>query len=212
MKELPEEQKAHMDGEHRELMVNQFKLNFQAGLFKSNEEFKNRLNQVKNYKLLKFSRFMQSLFYLLEYKKDNIVEEGTQKFNWKSAKKEINGAFIEKMLGYKVIGPKPQQFAAYQTINFIERNIGDIDPQKVDEYNLALGKLFRWLKLAIDSRKADIIRRKAHFARNREERDFKIKAKEDRAAKRNLDLADARAKFLDDNKEAIDAFNAYQAK
>jgi len=63
---------------------------------------------VKNYKLLKFSRFMQSLFYLLEYKKDNIVEEGTQKFNWKSAKKEINGAFIEKMLGYKVIGPKPQ--------------------------------------------------------------------------------------------------------
>jgi hypothetical protein len=28
MKELPEEQKAHMDGEHRELMVNQFKLNF----------------------------------------------------------------------------------------------------------------------------------------------------------------------------------------
>jgi len=68
------------------------------------------------------------------------------------------------------------------------------------------------LKLAIDSRKADIIRRKAHFARNREERDFKIKAKEDRAAKRNLDLADARAKFLDDNKEAIDAFNAYQAK
>lgn len=150
------------------------------------------------------------MFYLLEFNKDHVVEEGTQKFDWKTAKKEMNENFIEKMLSFKVTGPKPQQFAPYQTLNFIERNIGEIDPQKVDDYNLALGKLFRWLKIAIDSRKADIIRRKAHFARNREERDFKIKAQEDRATKRKSDLADAHAKFQEDNKEAIEMFKAYQ--
>jgi len=51
-----------------------------------------------------------------------------------------------------------------------------VTPEQIDEYSYTVGRLIRWAKLAIENRKADIIRRKALIHRHREERDFKIKA------------------------------------
>merc|ERR1712071_575019 len=42
------------------------------------------------------------------------------------------------------------------------------------------------------------------------EHENKIKAKEERAQKREIDLEDANKKFAEDHKDDIDAFNAYQ--
>jgi regulator of protease activity HflC (stomatin/prohibitin superfamily) len=84
-----------------------------------------------------------------------------------------------------------------------------IDPVEVDEFNLIAGRLFKWLKIAVDNRKADIIRRRAIIHKEREERDSKIKAKQEREAKRQHDLKEAQDKFAEENKDEIEAYNNY---
>jgi hypothetical protein len=63
-------------------------------------------------------------------------------------------------VNYSCIYGKDKQFIWYYTINFVEKNIEGITQEEVDSYNLAMGKLFRWLNLALKTRKEDIIRRK----------------------------------------------------
>lgn len=116
------------------------------------------------------------------------------------------------MLDYKLIGPKRQDFKAYQTINFIERNIFGIEEQEVTEYNMTFGRLFKWLKLAVQSRKHDIVRRMAKIHKERDEREQKIRAKEERANKRQADLDEAKEKFNEEHKDEIDAYEAWKAK
>ena len=41
---------------------------------------------------------------------------------------------------------------------------------------MTFGRLFKWLRFALEARKNDIIRRKALIYKEREERDSKIKA------------------------------------
>jgi hypothetical protein len=66
---------------------------------------------------------------------------------------------------------KDKLFIWYHTINFVEKNIEGISQEEVDSYNLAMGKLFRWLNLAIKTRKEDIIRRKTKEKLAKEERE-----------------------------------------
>jgi hypothetical protein len=176
---------------------------------KEREEFKTRMDDFKKYKVVKYGKFMQALMYLLGYDKEKVVEPGTQKFFWKTAKTLINDDFLEKMEKYEIQGPKNGEFTPYQTINFIEKITQGIDPLEVDEFNMVAGRLFKWLKLAVDNRKADIIRRRALIHKEREERDSKIKAKEEREAKRQLDLKEAQEKFAEENKDDIEAYNNY---
>ena len=138
-------------------------------------------------------------------------EPGTQKFHWKKAKQLLNNDFIEKMEAYEFMGPKETAFKSYQTLNYITKNTEGITLKQVEDINMAAGKLFKWLQLATENRKLDIIRRKALVQRERDERDSKIKAKEDREKKREVDLDEAKKKFLEDNKEEIDRYNAYHA-
>lgn len=51
-------------------------------------------------KVIKHEKFLQAIFYLLGYEKDQITEPGTQKFLWKKAKSLIDEKFIEKMSEY----------------------------------------------------------------------------------------------------------------
>jgi hypothetical protein len=55
----------------------------------------------------------------------------------------------------------------------------------VDGYHQGLGKLFKWLKMAIHTRKQDVIRRKAIQKKNRELKASREEAKEKRAADRD---------------------------
>jgi len=77
---------------------------------------------------------------------------------------------------------------------------------------MAGGRLFKWLKLALENRKLDIVRRAALIQKERQERDSKIKAKEDRETKKLHDLEEAKNKFLDENKAEIDVYNAHMKK
>lgn len=124
---------------------------------------------------------MKCIFYLLEFKKEDICIPGTQRFFWKTARHLWNDSLIDKMQNYHIEGPKTSEVKSYQTINFIERNLDGIAQEDLNRYNFALGLVFKWLRLAIAARKQSIIKRLANSKRLREEREMKIE--EERARK-----------------------------
>jgi len=81
------------------------------------------------------------------------------------------------MTEYKIMGQKESDYKAYQTMNYVDMLIAGITQEEVDEFNMTAGRLFRWLTLAVEQRKADIIRRKALIQKERDERDSKMEAK-----------------------------------
>lgn len=51
----------------------------------SSDDFKRALFAFKHFKVVKYARFFQSLFYFLGYERHEICEEGTNKLFWKKA-------------------------------------------------------------------------------------------------------------------------------
>ena len=160
-----------MDDELRDLYMRQARLTFIGRLYKDRDDWRNNLMTLKEFKVLKMPRVMQSIFYLLQYRREDICERGTNKFFWKKAKNLIDEDFIDRLIYFNALGPKEEHYERYQTLNFIERNLTDFNPEDVDAYNLCLGKLFKWSLLAIKTRKDDITRRKALTLKARENRE-----------------------------------------
>jgi hypothetical protein len=90
-------------------------------------------------------------------------------------------------------------------LNFIEKNIEGIESETVDAYSLTLGKLFKWLQLAIKTRKDDITRRKAQRKKAIGERDNLIESAQQRGLKYDADVAEAEEKFKDEHRDEIEA-------
>jgi hypothetical protein len=65
------------DEDHKSLVSNKFRLEFQSLLMKERDEFKIRIEEFKNYKVIKYGKFLQGLMYLLGYDKEKVAEEGT---------------------------------------------------------------------------------------------------------------------------------------
>ncbi len=116
----------------------------------------------------------------MHYKREDLCQKGTNKFFWKIAKNKLDDEFLLRLVRYEPLGPKDEYQERYTTINFIERNIEGINPEDVDAYNVTLGKLFKWLLLAIKTRKEDITRRKALKRKAREEREALIYKEKER--------------------------------
>lgn len=57
------------------------------------------------------------------------------------------------MVNYRVIGPKEEEYRAFQTINYCEKLIAEINQEDVDNYSTSFGKVFKWLNQAITLRK-----------------------------------------------------------
>lgn len=104
----------------------------------------------------------------MQYSREDICEKGTNKFFWKKAKNFLNDEFLDRLANFNALGPKEEYLPRYTTINFVEKNIEGISTEEVDAYHLTLGKLFKWMLLAIKTRKEDIIRRKALKRKARE--------------------------------------------
>jgi len=54
-----------VDDDHRTLCGNKFHLEYQALIFKEREEFQTRFSDLKNYKVVKYGKFIQALLYFL---------------------------------------------------------------------------------------------------------------------------------------------------
>ena len=111
------------DEDAKALQQIKFRLEYEATLYMTQDEFKERFHDMKSFKVFKYGNFMQSLFYFLGYTKDNLTEEGTHRFFWKTAKSEMDEEFLKKMKEYEFRGPKTGHFEKYQTINYVEKNI-----------------------------------------------------------------------------------------
>lgn len=63
----------------------QLKVRFVAELFEKKDWFK-RLIDLKEFKILKYYKVLQSVMYLLEIEREKICEKYSNKFFWKIAK------------------------------------------------------------------------------------------------------------------------------
>jgi hypothetical protein len=78
-------------------------------------------------------------------------------------------------------------------INNLTLRLNSVSGIKIDDYSVAMGKLFRWLQSAIELREEDVIQRREHIAKLKEERQLAIDASQERERLRANDLDVARA-------------------
>lgn len=78
------------------------------------------------------------------------------------------------MHNYRFENPKEHDIAVYQTIMFIEKNLADLTQESISVYNFSLGLIYKWMMMAIEARKKDIVARLSAKKVEREERQAKI--------------------------------------
>ncbi len=144
----------------KELEIKKLKLQFQGQVLCEDEKIKASLLGLTKFKVLKMTRTIQSAFYFLGYKREDICEKGTNKLFWKIAKTHFDDEFLKRIMTYNPSGAKDGEFKRYALLNFIEKNLAEVVQEDVDAYNNSLGRLVRWLQTAILVRKEDIARRK----------------------------------------------------
>ena len=110
--------------------------------------------------IIKMPRILQTLFYLLKYDREQICERDTNKLCFKEAKMYINDGLFKAMANYNPFGDNKSEFKEYQKMAFLKKNLEGIDDDKVDEYDIVMGKLFRWVSMAIDLRCEDVVSRR----------------------------------------------------
>mmetsp|Transcript_26429 Transcript_26429/g.35322 ORF Transcript_26429/g.35322 Transcript_26429/m.35322 type:complete len:198 (+) Transcript_26429:1226-1819(+) len=156
------------------------------------------------------TQIIQALFFLNKFERDDICEPKTNKMSWKKAKEILEIELPERMTEYKVYGEKTEEFKPYQTINYCEKIIAGFTQEEVDAYHADMGKIFRWLKMAVDTRKQDVIRRKAIHKFNREVKTQREEQKQAREVAREQFLTDKETEFNEANKEDIEAYNRWK--
>ena len=145
----------------KDIHDNQRTLEIEAKWFQEKEEWQKILANIKAFRVLKMPHILQSLFFLNKIERERICEPNSNKFSWKKAKELLETELPNLMATYKVWGEKKDDYRPYMRINYVEKLIADLNQEEVDLYHLGLGKLYKWLKMAIDNRKQDVIRRKA---------------------------------------------------
>lgn len=159
--------------------------------------------------MVKFGRIFQGLFYLLKFReRSQLCEPGTNKLGWKKAKKFVSEELFGKMGDYWPIGPKEENYKEYEKLQFIKDNLEGIKEEEVDEYSVALGKLYRWVLLALEVRYEDVKLRRANKARLRDEREAAIKADKERMEKRQAAFEEQKGAHDAKTQDEMDARKA----
>ena len=150
--------------------VAKIKLNFLLDQLKD-EPYKARFENLVGRKVVKLQPLLKAIFYFLEYDKEKICVEKSQLLFWKTAKDHWNQDLLKKMQEYVFQGPKEKSIKSYQKINFVETHcLKMLDLETINHYNYSLGLIFKWMLLAVETRKKDIIHRLAGSKVKREER------------------------------------------
>lgn len=97
----PEEgEEEEMSFETKLLCKTQIQMQFNVDLLTKEDLYKERFESLINRKIVKMENFIKSVFYLLEYKSEDVCEDNTQKLFWKKAKNHWNDKLLEKMQNY----------------------------------------------------------------------------------------------------------------
>lgn len=182
-----EEADGEGDFEHRQLA--------EPRLDEASRKWRDEIVKLKNAKVIRFPRVLQSIMYLLQISREEICEVKTNKLWWKKAKNIISDDFFMKIFKYDPIGPKEGEYKPYQKLNFIKKMIEDIDVEAVESYSFAIGRILQWVKLAMEVRKEDVIKRILNNRRLKAEREAAIQQEEDRKKERQAFYEEEKAKW-----------------
>jgi hypothetical protein len=129
------------------------------------EHWQDRLRAFKQVNVLKFPKIFQTLFYLLKFRERSyICDRGTNALAWKKAKVFVNDDLFLRMNDYAqgVTGPKDEHYREYEKLGFLQANLQGMTLEAIDEYSVAVGKLYRWIMFAMEIRMEDIRQRREH--------------------------------------------------
>ena len=104
--------KEELDEEHKLHETEIAKFNFQAK-YMSGGDFKKKVGVLCGFKVIKYRKIWQSLFYLLGYKREEICYEDTNMLEWKKAKRIFSKDFYNRLTAYTPLGAKEGDFLAY---------------------------------------------------------------------------------------------------
>ena len=95
-----QEEGEQFDDEKKEGLARQLRLNKMGELFIDNEDWKGELAKLYSARVLKMPKILQSLMYLLGFKREDICQPGSQLFFWKVAKNLIKEDVPNAMKSY----------------------------------------------------------------------------------------------------------------
>ena len=136
-------------------------------------------------------RVLQTLFYLLRYDREEVCERDTNKLDFKKVKTLMTEELFKRMSEYEPFGQSEEgaEYKVYQKLGFIKKNIESVEEEKVDEYNIVMGRIHRWVTQAIDLRVEDIRHRRDTVATLMHEREVAVAEDKARTKKREEELA-----------------------
>ena len=195
----------------KETGVAAVKLKYLVDQLKEDDVYQVRYRDLVPRKVVQLHGLFKAIFYFLGYDKEQVCVEGSQLFVWKKARKLWDKELIERMSNYVFSGPKEKNISMYQKINFVEKLLHSTSQDEINSYNHSLGLIYKWMRMAIETRKRDIVHRLSITKTKREERAAREEEAKARAEERAAALAEAHEKFEGENKEDIDKYNEYQA-
>lgn len=144
------------------------------------------------YHVVKMPKVFQALFYMLGYRREDICERDTNKIEWKKARQILLGPnqdgaeFFKRIGDYNPFGPKEDQFTQYQKLRFLKKTVRkhEQEIEKIEEYSIPLSKLFKWMLYSIELRGQDVIHRREHKNKLKEERKVAEEAANERERNR----------------------------
>ena len=157
------------------------------------QQWRKEFLSLKELHVIKNPRILQTLFFLLGYKRGDICERETAKLDFKRARNLINDKLFQGIGSYCPFGPKEEEFLTYQKLSWLKKNIDSVDEEKVEEQSMVLYKVLNWVKNAIELRIDDVVERRNHSAQLKKEREDAITADADRTAKMNAAEEEAKA-------------------
>lgn len=171
------------------------------------EQWKKPFLDLRQLSIIKNPRVLQTLFYLLGYKREQICEPGTNALDFKCAKDLINEQLFEKIAKYNPQGPRTEVYQDFQKLSFLKKNLAECEEDKVEEFSLVSAKILKWIHLAIDIRIENVVKRRDAVESSKQEREHAIKLDNTRKEKYEKELAERKQIFED----AVDAEIAKQA-
>jgi hypothetical protein len=73
--------------------------------------------------------------------------------------------------------------------------ISDLNEEEVDNYSMTIGKMLRWIKLAMEVRKEDVVARILHNRKLKAEREAAIEQENERQAERKAFFEEEKQKW-----------------
>ena len=167
---------------------------------------------LKQAKLVRFPKVLQSLFYLLQYVREDICEVKTNKLWWKHAKTLVNDEFFMNIFKYEPIGPKEGDYKPYQKVNYIRNLVEEIDNESVEVYSHTFSKMLQWVKTAMEVRKEDVVKRILNNRRLKAEREAAIQQEEERQNERQAFFEEEKAKWDEEMEKRREAEEERKAR